>query len=131
MPSRVRKVRMPPQLRGTVVKSEEVLRYRERLLAVEYGAAGPPKGLDGEDFECTDVADVEHWVKVYTELVEFTRGLLDAPPGPSGAGDLGSSQGHCDLRALALQARVQELHLCYWVNRLDQLRNGSGPEGST
>lgn len=110
----------------------EILRHRERLLAVQYGAEYPPKGPDGEDLECDDVADVEHWVKVYTELVDFTRGLLaDASPPAPAEGHPARGEAGSHMRALTLLARVQELHLIYWVSRLDQLRSEAGCDASS
>lgn len=100
----------------------EVLRQRERLLAVQYGVDHPPKGLDGEDLECDDLADAEHWVKVYTELADFTRSLLESASPGAPAGHPGSDRSSGDLTALMLAARVHELHLAYWVNRLNGLR---------
>lgn len=107
----------------------EMVRERERLLAIQYGAEEMPKRLVGEDLECDDPADVEHWVEIYTELVGFTHSLLEA------ATQEGSVFGDCvsdrapDLRALTLRARVQELHLNYWLERLNRIRadSGSGP----
>lgn len=109
------------------VKSWEMLQQTERLLALQYGADGPPKRLDDEDLQCDDMADVEHWVRVYTELVDFTRSLLDAAssPGASGAGGRIQGRSPSELRALMLQARVQELHLTYWTERLKHLHQES------
>ena len=105
-----------------------MLRQSERLLAAQYGADGPPKLIDSEDLECEDPADVEHWVAVYTELVDFTRSLLETAPSPAESVGGPSTPEHasCDLRALMLLARVQELHLTYWTERRDRLRSESG-----
>lgn len=113
-----------------LVKSGATLRETERLLAVEYGAERLPKLLDAWDLECEDLADVEHWVKVYTELADFTRGLLEtcSSSGPPAAGSPVSDQAPSDPRALMLQARLQELHLSYWVERLHRLRTESGSD---
>ena len=107
-----------------VVMSGETLRHTERLLAAQYGADVPPKLLDANDLESDDLFDAEHWVKVYTELVEFTRGLLDAASGQveSGEGNPASDEPPCDLRALRLAAEVQQLHLTFWLDRLHRLR---------
>lgn len=113
------------------VKARDVLRHTEHLLALEYGAEAPPKRLAEEDLECDSVADVEHWVKVYTELVDFTRSLLDAASaGGSGARGPVSRRGPDDLRALTLQARVQELHLGYWTERLSRLQQEADLAGN-
>ncbi len=102
------------------------LRERERLLAHEYGLGGPPESLDGEDLESHELADVEFWVDVYTQLVDFTRSLLSAAPeAPVGAGPAADPAGG-DLRASMLHAQVQELHLTYWVDQLNRLRGEAG-----
>lgn len=107
-----------------------VLREQQRLLAAEYGVGEPPP-LDGEDLESADIADVEHWIDVYSELVELTRTLLaSAATGPPGAGPPKPGQVPEDLRFLMLQAQVQELHLTYWVNLLNRLRSKSGPDAN-
>jgi hypothetical protein len=106
-------------------EAAHVLRERERLLASEYGVGDPPEALDGEDLESNELPDVEYWVDVYTQLVDFTRSLLSASPVPAGAGDSWSDQAPFDLRALMLQAQVQELHLTYWVDRLNGIRRES------
>lgn len=110
----------------------KTLRQTEYVLALQYGAEGPPKRLAGEDLECDDRADVEHWVKVYTELVDFTRSLLDvaSSPGASDAGNPASGRGPSDRRALKLQARVQELHLRYWTDRLNHLGQEADSAGT-
>ncbi len=90
-------------------------RGQERLLAAEYGVE-EPRAEEGEDLECDDVADVEHWVQVYSELADLTRGLLES----------GSARSDGQLRLLMLQAQVRELHLTYWVNRLNRLRSECG-----
>lgn len=113
-----------------LVTSGATLRETERLLALEYGAEELPKLLDAEELECDDLADVEHWVKVYTELADFTRGLLEtcSSSGAPVAGSPASDEAPSDPRALMLQARLQELHLRYWVERLDRLRTESGSD---
>lgn len=110
-------------------EAAHTLRERERLLANEYGVGEPPEALDGEDLESDELADVEYWVDVYTQLVDFTRSLLSASPGDKSAGDTWSDQTQFDLRAVMLQAQVQELHLTYWVDRLNRMRRESAAGG--
>lgn len=112
-------------------EAARTLRKRERLLANEYGVGDPPEPLDGEDLESEQLPDLEYWVDVYAQLVDFTRSLLSASPEAVVDGD---GEGHLDeppddLRALMLQAQVQELHLSYWVDRLNRLRKDSGSDG--
>lgn len=99
----------------------QLLRERERQLIAEYPASHPPQAFDGEDLQCEDSATVEHWVGVYTELVDFVHSLVkpsspdhppQAPPAP---------------RAIELQARILELHLAYWTDRLNRLHEDSRP----
>jgi hypothetical protein len=33
--------------------------------------------LEGEDIGTTQWKDAHHWVSIYTDLIEFTRGILD------------------------------------------------------
>lgn len=105
-----------------------MLREQQRLLAAEYGVTDP--GLvEGEDLECEDIADVEHWVDVYSRLVDLTRSLLELASAESReARSPGPDRVPGDLRALMVRAQVQELHLTYWVNRLNHLREGSGSD---
>ncbi|MBO0702193.1 MAG: hypothetical protein J2P38_04620 [Candidatus Dormibacteraeota bacterium] len=110
-----------------IVSPADTLRETERRLAAQYGAGKVPKLLDAEDLECEDTADVEHWVEVYTELLDFTRSLMETASSSrtSAASDRASEQASSDLRALAYRARVQELHLTYWSDRLQALRAAS------
>lgn len=99
-----------------------VLREQQHLLAVEFGA-GDPGFVEGENLESDDIADAEHWVDVYSELVDLTRSLLEsASTGSPGAAGPTPEEASTDLRALMLQAQIRELHLTYWVNRLNRLR---------
>jgi len=108
------------------MESVHVLLEQQHLLAVEYGA-DEPRPVEGEDLESADIADAEHWVDVYSGLVDFTCGLLESGPRASGdADDPAPGRSPDDLRPLMLQAQVQELHLTFWVNRLNRLRTQSG-----
>ena len=110
-------------------ESGDTLRERERLLAFRYGLGeGRRRRFDGEDLACNDLAEVERWVEVYTELVEFTHSALEAalPEASSVAADPEPDDPPTEWRPLMLQARAQELHLSYWASRLDRLRTKSG-----
>lgn len=108
----------------------KALRDQERLLASEYGASRPPHALGGEDLECDDPRDARHWVAVYSELVTFAHGLIEEHS-PGWLADRS-----CDplrlpesVRAMTLHARVLELHLAYWTDRLRRLGGVRGPRG--
>lgn len=106
------------------------LRRDEYLLAGQYRTRYSAKRLDDEDLDCEDLADAEHWVEVYRELLEFTRSVLEEDlPGASIVEIPRPDQALTGLRALMLQAQVQQLHLTYWVGRLDQLRRESASDG--
>jgi hypothetical protein len=100
-----------------LVDPADRLRERERRLVTKYGGDHPPKSFDGEDLQSEDPADAEHWVGVYSELVQFMHSLIEAASqaspdqAPPGNG----------LRGLRLQAQVLELHLAYWTDRLNGL----------
>jgi hypothetical protein len=111
-------------------ESAETLREREHLLAFRYGAAERRRrSLDGDHLASDDLAEVERWVAIYSELAEFTHGALEAAvPGapPVVAGSVPDDP-LAGLKLLILQARLQELHLSYWTSRLERLRTESGP----
>ncbi|MBO0743909.1 MAG: hypothetical protein J2P43_02735 [Candidatus Dormibacteraeota bacterium] len=103
----------------------QLLRERERRLAAEYRASHPPRAFDGEDLQCQDLETAEHWVGVYTELVDFVHSLVTplSLEHPSRApGEPSPTQ-----RAIELQAGLLELHLAYWTDRLDRLREHPDP----
>ena len=101
-----------------------VLREQQRLLAAEYGV-GEPRPVEGEDLESDGIAEVLHWVEVYSELAEYTRSRLESA---SAAATEVPDRAPTDLRMLMLQAQIQELHLTYWVNRLNRLRGQSASD---
>ena len=88
---------------------------------MEYGASRPPSSLGGEDLECDDPRDARHWIGVYTELLGFVHELMQHQS---------SERGESEMRAMTLQARVIELHLAFWTDRLrrlDKLDQGDDP----
>lgn len=107
----------------------EVLRQRERLLAVRYGADHAPDVLDGEDLQSDDPADAEHWVQVYTELVDFLRTVGPASGAP--LADRTETPAVQERRAMRLERKVHELRLAFWTDRLERLRTepGAGEPG--
>lgn len=108
----------------------QLLRQRERRLVREYGAGHPHRAFGGEDLGSEDLEDVEHWVAVYTELVQFMQNLIDsasqAAAGPPAEGD-------DPLRGMTIQTRCLELHLNFWSDKLSRLRasSASGPDGGS
>lgn len=103
----------------------QVLRERERLFAIRYGADRPPRVPDGDtDLRSEDVEDAEHWMRVYGELVEFLHGL-----GGSGSETPRAGQDRVGiLRAMRLEVKVYELHLAFWTDQLKRLRENSGSD---
>lgn len=106
----------------------KVLRDQERLLAREYGASHAPHPLGGEDLECDDPRDARHWVRVYTELVEFVHGLIEEQSSRRiDDPNLNPGRLPAAMRAMTLQARVLELHLAYWTERLRRYGDSFDP----
>lgn len=105
-----------------------ILRDKERLVAMRYGADNPPRLLDQEDLESQDPADAEHWVLVYREMVDALRtaqmSTSEAPPedGQPVQGRLQSE------RAIRLETKMRELHLAFWGDELARLRRQSPPD---
>ena len=113
------------------------LLQESRQLAIEQaaivGAAGSVRPLErGEDPETGELADADHWVATYTELVDFSRQLLSevAPTSLDPEGPPGESVSPTRL-ALELQLQLHLLHLRYWRRRRDQLGQRSAGRGSS
>ncbi|MBO0686140.1 MAG: hypothetical protein J2P45_23575 [Candidatus Dormibacteraeota bacterium] len=66
--------------------------------------------LAGEDPASNDLEDVEHWIKVYAELVAATH---DLKPGAEGSEDL-------DGQLSRMVARLE-----YWLQRQAELTSGT------
>lgn len=106
----------------------EELVERCRRLASEQAALHGPVCLaspleDGEDLDSAEIEDADHWVAVYSELVEFKQELLreidrqaleirrtDPEFVPS------------NRRAFVLELQRLQLHLQYWSGRRQELR---------
>jgi hypothetical protein len=105
------------------VDPAERLRERERRLLSKYGGTHPPRSFDGENLQSEDPRDAEHWVGVYTELVQFIHTLIEsaaeASPGHATPEPGRQTNG---VRGMRLQAQVLELHLAFWTDRLNRLR---------
>lgn len=83
------------------------LRKREHVLATEYDVAHLPPSPDDEDLRVGDVGHADNWMQVYAELVDFDHSLHE--PASEGSPE--------QQRAIALQAKVHELHLAFWTER--------------
>lgn len=112
------------------VESADLL-GRCRRLATEQaallGALGPVSAVQpGEDVASSEVGDADHWVAVYSELVEFKCDLLrefDRQARAMGEDAVGLVSPN--RRVFALELRRLQLHLEYWLGRRDELRAGS------
>ena len=110
-----------------MMRGEELVQ-RCRLLALEQAAfqgsvrlASPLK--EGEDVDSGEAEDADHWVAVYSELLEFKQDLLreierQTREMSEQAARLASS----NHRAFLLELRRLELHLEYWRARREELR---------
>jgi hypothetical protein len=78
------------------------------------------KLMPGEDPLSSDVEDAEHWLAVYTELVEMARALVKPPPshkpGSPTADASNPEMVFIQERLAALEDRLE-----FWRRRLGQL----------
>ena len=84
----------------------------------------PDRLLDGEDENSQHLDDAEHWVKVYTELLEFKRAVLATTEKHVGTMDADASLEvqKTDLQALHAEALRFERRLVYWRGRVSALQ---------
>lgn len=83
--------------------------------------------MPGEDPFTIDVADAQHWIKVYSELYDFTVGVLErfhAEMLDQPAEDTGWSDDA--LRIYERQIQRFAGRLVFWNRRRSQLQAGSG-----
>lgn len=113
-------------------KAEAELLQQSRRLAIEeaslMGTAGSARALEkGEELSTPYLSDAEHWVTIYSSLVDFVRDLLPSmvPGGLDARGRFSNDLSRTRL-ALELELRLYELHLRYWNRRKDQLRAFEG-----
>lgn len=90
-------------------------------------AVEPERLLDGEDEQTTYADDAIHWTKVYRELLDFKRGLLNlAERGVTSMGnDAGSEVKDTDLKVLKAEAARFERRLAFWQLRTNELSGRS------
>lgn len=80
----------------------------------------------GLDFAGLEVEDADHWVAVYSELVQFRRDLLREIDRQAGAmGEEAARQVTSNRRDFVLELQRLELQLEYWRDRRDELRRDS------
>ena len=97
-----------------------------RLLPGEEAAADAL--LPGEDPSVSYRDDVEHWVKVYSELLDFKRFMLD---GASARADSMSTEAArieiqtTDLRVARAEAERFTRRLAFWRGRLDSIEHAT------
>ena len=84
----------------------------------------PDRLLEGEDESTQHLDDAEHWIKVYSELLEFKRSVLATTEEHVGTMDVDASVEvqKTDLRALHAEALRFERRLVYWRGRVSALQ---------
>jgi hypothetical protein len=92
----------------------------------------PDRLLAGEDSGTTHLDDAIHWVKVYSELLEFKRAVLATTEKHvvTMDPDAGAEVQQTDLKALHAEAMRFERRLVYWRTRTAALDARSGPPES-
>ncbi len=84
----------------------------------------PDRLLAGEDEDTRHIDDAVHWVKVYTELLEFKRSVLATTEkhvvtmDPDASAEVQQT----DLIALNAEALRFERRLVFWRTRIAQLQ---------
>jgi hypothetical protein len=78
------------------------------------------KLMPGEDPLSSDVEDAEHWLAVYTELVEMARALVKPPPSHK-PGSPTTDTGSPEMRFIQERLAALEDRLEFWRLRLGQL----------
>jgi hypothetical protein len=83
--------------------------------------------LPGERLNCLDPDDIQHWLRVYTELCAFAERLLasyrgDAADGSDAAGEFLRDEARAvENEWLRLRAR-----LAYWCRRVEEIGASHG-----
>jgi len=108
--------------RGAKPAPDHVEAQNAALDAVE-----PERLLDGENEDTAYVDDALHWSKVYAELLDFKRKLLDvAERGVTSMdAEAESEVKDTDLKVLKAEAARFERRLDFWKTRTDQLSAGT------
>ncbi len=92
----------------------------------------PDRLLAGEDEGTRHLDDAMHWVKVYSELLEFKRSVLATTEEHVVTMDADASVEvqQTDLKALHAEALRFERRLVYWRTRTAALQADSDPPGA-
>ncbi|HSO93875.1 MAG TPA: hypothetical protein VLS53_05325 [Candidatus Dormibacteraeota bacterium] len=85
--------------------------------------ADPDRLLDGEDPETLQIHDIDHWIRVYQDLLAFKRQLLATANEivPDLADAAREEVGKTDLPAMDAEARKFQRRLEFWQQRRKQL----------
>ena len=78
------------------------------------------KLMPGEDPLSSDRGDAEHWLAVYTELVEMARALIKPPPSHK-PGSPTPDAGNPEMVFIHERLAALEDRLEFWRRRLGQL----------
>ncbi|HEX4212665.1 MAG TPA: hypothetical protein VIA06_04980 [Candidatus Dormibacteraeota bacterium] len=101
--------------------AELFLEEIDHLLDLEWAAdksrGRPGRLLPGEDLAAADLENARHWTDVYTELVDFTRRLLNAASASEEVPLLRVMENARDQTLRQHELRRLELHLAFWSER--------------
>lgn len=97
------------------------------------GRVRPASPLEaGEDVASGRLEDADHWVAVYSELVEFKRDLLrEIDRQARDMSREAASEISYNRRAFVLELQRMELHLNYWRERRERMRAASSHSSVT
>jgi len=86
--------------------------------------------LEGEDPESQLVEDAEHWVSVYSELIQYKQSLMQTSEEEVAVLEHPESQGEAnnvDTVILATELERFRHRLDFWLARLEVLRSSEAP----
>jgi hypothetical protein len=90
----------------------------------------PNRLLAGEDEATQHLDDAHHWIKVYTELLDFKRRILNTTEESVETMDPDASQEvtDTDLKALNAEALRFDRRLAYWRRRAAAMGSHEGEQ---
>lgn len=114
------------------MQGDELLERGGQLASQQAALQGPVRLASplepGEDVAGVRLEDADHWVAVYSELLEFKCDLLREIDRQARAmGQEGAEEISYDRRAFMLELQRLQLHLEYWLQRRERLRECSVP----